>query len=219
MELEALRYADAREAGVRPARSRARAHVCVRADGLRLRPYRQRAAGHRVRRAVPAAAPLYGEDARHLRAQHHRRGRQDQRARRPSAAIADPRTDRGDRTRNFQEDVAALGCLPPTVEPRATEHIEEMKTLIERLVASGNAYVAEDHVLFTRALDAGLRQARRSARSTRWSRARASMSRPTSAATWISCCGSPRRRASRAGRHPPASRRRAGPAGTSNARR
>src|SRR5688572_22648090 len=39
--------------------------------------------------------------------------------------------------RNFKEDVAALGCLPPTVEPRATEHIGEMKTLIERLVASG----------------------------------------------------------------------------------
>jgi cysteinyl-tRNA synthetase len=50
--------------------------------------------------------------------------------------------------KQFHEDVAALGCLPPTVEPRATEHIEEMKALIERLVASGNAYVAEDHVLF-----------------------------------------------------------------------
>jgi cysteinyl-tRNA synthetase len=51
--------------------------------------------------------------------------------------------------RQFHEDVAALGCLPPTVEPRATEHIEEMKALIERLVASGNAYVAEDNVLFS----------------------------------------------------------------------
>src|SRR6195256_6203226 len=50
---------------------------------------------------------------------------------------------------NFKADVAALGCLPPDVEPRATEHIEEMKTLIERLVASGNAYVAEEHVLFS----------------------------------------------------------------------
>ena len=49
----------------------------------------------------------------------------------------------------FHEDVAALGCLPPTVEPRATEHIAEMRTLIERLVASGNAYVAEDNVLFS----------------------------------------------------------------------
>jgi cysteinyl-tRNA synthetase len=50
--------------------------------------------------------------------------------------------------RNFKEDVAALGCLPPTVEPRATEHIDAMKSLIERLVKSGCAYVAEDHVLF-----------------------------------------------------------------------
>jgi cysteinyl-tRNA synthetase len=49
---------------------------------------------------------------------------------------------------NFKADVAALGCLPPTVEPRATEHIEEMKTLIERLVAEKHAYVADGHVLF-----------------------------------------------------------------------
>jgi cysteinyl-tRNA synthetase len=51
--------------------------------------------------------------------------------------------------KQFHEDVAALGCLPPTVEPRATEHIAEMRTLIERLVKSGNAYVAEDNVLFS----------------------------------------------------------------------
>ncbi|HEX3338361.1 MAG TPA: cysteine--tRNA ligase [Pseudolabrys sp.] len=50
--------------------------------------------------------------------------------------------------RNFKADVAALGCLPPTIEPRATEHIDEMKALIERLVKSGHAYVAEDNVLF-----------------------------------------------------------------------
>jgi cysteinyl-tRNA synthetase len=51
--------------------------------------------------------------------------------------------------RNFQEDVTALGCLPPTVEPRATEHIDEMKVLIERLVAHGCAYVADEHALFS----------------------------------------------------------------------
>ena len=45
--------------------------------------------------------------------------------------------------------MAALGCLPPTIEPRATEHIAEMMTLIERLIAAGHAYVAEDHVLFS----------------------------------------------------------------------
>ncbi len=51
--------------------------------------------------------------------------------------------------KQFHEDVAALGCLPPTYEPRATEHIAEMRTLIDRLVGSGNAYVAEDNVLFS----------------------------------------------------------------------
>jgi cysteinyl-tRNA synthetase len=50
--------------------------------------------------------------------------------------------------RQYHQDVAALGCLPPTVEPRATEHIPEMKALIERLLTDGNAYVADDHVLF-----------------------------------------------------------------------
>jgi cysteinyl-tRNA synthetase len=48
----------------------------------------------------------------------------------------------------FQEDIAALGVLPPTVEPRATAHIEKMRALVERLVQRGVAYVAENHVLF-----------------------------------------------------------------------
>jgi cysteinyl-tRNA synthetase len=50
--------------------------------------------------------------------------------------------------KQFHDDVAALGCLPPTVEPRATEHIAAMKEMIDGLVANGCAYVAEDHVLF-----------------------------------------------------------------------
>ena len=49
----------------------------------------------------------------------------------------------------FHEDVAALGCLPPTIEPRATEHIAEMRMIIDRLIATGNAYVEQDHVLFS----------------------------------------------------------------------
>lgn len=48
----------------------------------------------------------------------------------------------------FHRDIAALGVLPPTVEPRATEHIAEMVALCDRLVANGHAYVAADHVLF-----------------------------------------------------------------------
>jgi len=51
--------------------------------------------------------------------------------------------------RQFRDDVEALGALGPTVEPRATEHIAEMCVLIERLIAGGFAYVAEDHVLFS----------------------------------------------------------------------
>jgi len=50
--------------------------------------------------------------------------------------------------RIFHEDVAALGCLPPEVEPRATEHLAPMIAMIERLIASGHAYVADHHVLF-----------------------------------------------------------------------
>jgi cysteinyl-tRNA synthetase len=49
----------------------------------------------------------------------------------------------------FHEDVAALGCLPPDEEPRATEHIAEMVAIIDRLIARGLAYVAEDNVLFS----------------------------------------------------------------------
>jgi len=57
--------------------------------------------------------------------------------------------------RQFHADVAALGCLEPTHEPRATAHIADMNALIERLVARGVAYVAEDHVLFSpNAMDA-----------------------------------------------------------------
>src|SRR6266436_348367 len=40
-------------------------------------------------------------------------------------------------TAAFHEDMAALGALPPNVEPRATEHVPEMVAMIERLVASG----------------------------------------------------------------------------------
>jgi cysteinyl-tRNA synthetase len=48
----------------------------------------------------------------------------------------------------FHEDMAALGNLPPDIEPRATEYIPQMIALITRLIASGHAYSAEGHVLF-----------------------------------------------------------------------
>jgi cysteinyl-tRNA synthetase len=51
--------------------------------------------------------------------------------------------------KQFHDDVDALGSLRPTVEPRATEHIAEMRAIIEKLVQGGFAYVAEDHVMFS----------------------------------------------------------------------
>ncbi|MEX0814664.1 MAG: cysteine--tRNA ligase, partial [Dongiaceae bacterium] len=48
----------------------------------------------------------------------------------------------------FHEDMARLNALPPTAEPRATEHIPAMIVMIETLIARGFAYVAEGHALF-----------------------------------------------------------------------
>ena len=48
----------------------------------------------------------------------------------------------------YHADVAALGCLPPTREPRATEHISGMVTIIAQLLARGHAYQAAGEVLF-----------------------------------------------------------------------
>jgi len=50
--------------------------------------------------------------------------------------------------RIYDEDTTALGNLPPTRTPRATEHILPMVTMIGKLVALRHAYVAEGHVLF-----------------------------------------------------------------------
>ena len=55
----------------------------------------------------------------------------------------------------FHADVAALGCLPPTFEPRATDFVlprpdgkADMVTLIRQLIARGHAYEAGGEVLF-----------------------------------------------------------------------
>ena len=51
-------------------------------------------------------------------------------------------------SRAFHDDIGALGTLPPDVEPRATQHIERIQSLIESLINKGYAYEAEGHVLF-----------------------------------------------------------------------
>ncbi len=52
-------------------------------------------------------------------------------------------------TQIYLDDMAALGVREPTVGPRATDHIPQMIEMIERLISSGHAYVAEGHVLFS----------------------------------------------------------------------
>ena len=48
----------------------------------------------------------------------------------------------------YNDDMGALGVLPPDVQPRATEHIAEMIDMIETLIDGGYAYAADGHVLF-----------------------------------------------------------------------
>jgi len=49
----------------------------------------------------------------------------------------------------YHADMAALGVAPPTIEPRATDHMGEIIAMIEQLIDKGAAYVAEGHVLFS----------------------------------------------------------------------
>jgi len=50
--------------------------------------------------------------------------------------------------RAFSAAYDALGCLPPTIEPRATGHIPEIHQLIQRLIDAGHAYAAGGDVYF-----------------------------------------------------------------------
>jgi cysteinyl-tRNA synthetase len=51
-------------------------------------------------------------------------------------------------TQQFHEDIAELGVLPPTHEPRATAHIDGMIKMIESLIEKGHAYAKDGHALF-----------------------------------------------------------------------
>ena len=56
-------------------------------------------------------------------------------------------------TQQFHDDIAALGVLPPTIEPRATDHIDGMIEMTKALVERQHAYEADGHVLFDVASD------------------------------------------------------------------
>jgi cysteinyl-tRNA synthetase len=49
----------------------------------------------------------------------------------------------------FREDMAQIGAVAPDVEPEVTQHIPQIVAMIERLIAAGHAYAAEQHVLFS----------------------------------------------------------------------
>ncbi len=49
----------------------------------------------------------------------------------------------------YRADMAALGVVPPDIEPEATAHIPQIIAMIERLIAGGHAYAADGHVLFS----------------------------------------------------------------------
>lgn len=51
-------------------------------------------------------------------------------------------------TRIYNEDMGTLGVELPDVQPKATEHIQEMIDQIGQLIERGHAYEAEGHVLF-----------------------------------------------------------------------
>jgi len=51
-------------------------------------------------------------------------------------------------TKVYNDDMGALGVQPPDIEPHATQHIDVMITMIQKLVDAGHAYEADGHVLF-----------------------------------------------------------------------
>ncbi|BDU60114.1 cysteine--tRNA ligase [Candidatus Rickettsia kotlanii] len=51
-------------------------------------------------------------------------------------------------TKEFHKNMAYLGCMLPSIEPKATKHIDVMIAIIERLIAKDHAYIADNHVYF-----------------------------------------------------------------------
>ncbi len=52
-------------------------------------------------------------------------------------------------TKMYQEDMGALNAIPPSCQPKATDHIADMQSIIAELIEKGHAYAAEGHVLFS----------------------------------------------------------------------
>jgi cysteinyl-tRNA synthetase len=48
----------------------------------------------------------------------------------------------------FHKDMEALGCLPPTLEPKATDHVPDMVATIEQIIANEHGYAVDGDVFF-----------------------------------------------------------------------
>jgi cysteinyl-tRNA synthetase len=73
----------------------------------------------------------------------------DDKINRAALANGEPISELAERyTIAYDEDIAALGVLPATVEPRATHHIDGIVAMIGSLIARGHAYARDGHVLF-----------------------------------------------------------------------
>ena len=115
----------------------------------------------------------------------------------------------------YNDDMATLGALRPTHQPRATQTMDAIIEMIGTLVANKAAYAAEGHVLFDTQAYGDYGKLSRQPMEDMIAGARVDVA-PTSNTRPTSCCGSRRRRTSRCGTAPGAL---AAPAGTSNARR
>ncbi|RMB08898.1 cysteine--tRNA ligase [Eilatimonas milleporae] len=51
-------------------------------------------------------------------------------------------------TKAYSQDMGELGALPPSLTPKATDHLPQMIRMVEGLIAKGVAYAADGHVLF-----------------------------------------------------------------------
>ena len=48
----------------------------------------------------------------------------------------------------FHKDMGALHCLPPALEPKATDHVSDMVKTIEQIIANGHGYAVDGDVFF-----------------------------------------------------------------------
>ena len=114
----------------------------------------------------------------------------------------------------YQKDVTALGCLPPTHQPRATEHIKGMIDMIRVLINNGHAYEAAGEVLFNVAAmaDYGKLSGRKLEEQQAGARVAVEAHKKNPETL---CCGNSLHQKSRAGKAHGAA---AAPAGTLNAR-